>query len=109
MFDCISFVIHLLYTKLVMSKRPTTIRLDPLFHKEVTLEAEKAGLTFSTVVQLLLRAFAQGSVRIGVTQYPEKYLRSLERESTELSDRYRKKKVKGYTSSKALFNDILDQ
>jgi len=90
-----------------MPKQPTTIRLDPALYKEVIREARKAGLNFSNVVHLLLLAFIQGTVYIGVNQYPEEYLRTIERESEELSHLYRKRKVKGYASSKALLDAIL--
>lgn len=90
-----------------MSKNPTTIRLDPTFYKKVAKEAEKAGLSFSSVVNLLLRAFVQGTVHIGVTQYPEKYMKTIEKESADLSRLYQKGKMKGYSTSKELFNDIL--
>ena len=92
-----------------MPKHPTTIRLDPALYKEVIREARKVGLNFSNVVHLLLLAFIQGTVYIGVNQYPEEYLRTIERESEELGHLYRKKKVNGYTSSKSLFDAILKQ
>lgn len=91
-----------------MSKHPTTIRLDPALYKKVISEAQKAGLSFSSVVHLLLRAFVQGTVHIGVSQYPKKYVQALEKESAELSRLHRKGKAKGYSSAKELFNDILD-
>lgn len=90
-----------------MSKYPTTIRLDPALYKRVISEAKKAGLNFSSVVHVLLQAFVQGTVSIGVTQYPQGYMETLEKESSELSRLYRKGKAKGYTSSKELFGDIL--
>lgn len=90
-----------------MSKQPTTVRLDPALYKKVITEAKKSGLTFSSIVSLLLQAFVQGTVHIGVSQYPDEYIKALENESEELSDLYTKKKVKGYNSSKAMFSDIL--
>lgn len=90
-----------------MSKHPTTVRLDPALYKSVISEAKKAGLNFSSVVHLLLRAFVQGTVHIGVSQYPKGYLQTLEQESAELSRLYQKGKLKGYSSSKELFGDIL--
>ncbi len=90
-----------------MSKHPTTIRLDLALHKKVIKEAEKTGLNFSSVVHLLLNAFVQGTVHIGVSQYPQGYMQTLEKESLELSRLYRKGKTKGYSSSKDLFDDIL--
>ena len=90
-----------------MSKHPTTIRLDPVLYKEVLREAKKAGLTFTGVVHLLLRAFTEGTVQVGVMQYPDAYLKTLEKESAELSRQYTKGKAKGYASSKAMFDDIL--
>jgi antitoxin component of RelBE/YafQ-DinJ toxin-antitoxin module len=92
-----------------MSKHPTTIRLDRQLYKKAAQKAEKYGLTFSGVIHMLLQAFNEGSVQIGVTQYPEKYLKTLEKESAALSRLYKKGKVKGYASSKALFNDILGE
>ena len=92
-----------------MSKHPTTIRLDQTLYKAVLKEAHNAGLSFSAVVHLLLQAFTQGTVQIGVTQYPQEYLKKLEKESKELSRLYRKGKMKGYASSKELFDDILER
>ncbi len=90
-----------------MSKHPTTVRLDPVLYKKVIVEAKKTGLNFSGVVHLLLQAFVRGTVHIGVTQYPEKYIEALEAESEELSRLYKARKVKGYNSSQELFGDIL--
>lgn len=90
-----------------MSKHPTTVRLDPILYKKVITEAERAGLNFSSVVHLLLRAFVQGTVHIGVSQYSEGYVKALEKESQELGRLYKKGKIKGYSSSKELLNDIL--
>lgn len=90
-----------------MSKHPTTVRLDPTLYKKVISEAKKTGLNFSSVVHVLLQAFVQGTVFIGVTQYPQGYLQTLEKESFELSRLYRKGKAKGFSSSKELFDDIL--
>jgi len=90
-----------------MAKHPTTIRLDPRFRLKVDREAKKAGLTFTTVVHLLLNAFIEGDVHIGVTQYPKGYLQALEKESADLSREYRTGKAKGYRSSKELFDAIL--
>ncbi len=92
-----------------MSKHPTTIRLEQNLYKEVILKAQKAGLSFSGVIHLLLHAFANGTVHIGVTQYPDKYLRTLEKESAEMSYLYKEGKVKGYASAKALFSDTLER
>lgn len=92
-----------------MSKHPTTIRLDPDLYKKVVREAEKSGLSFSVVVQMLLQAFIQGEVRIGVTQYPKGYLETLAKEADELRENNRKGKVKRYSSSKELFDDILKE
>ena len=92
-----------------MPKRPPTIRLDPLLYKKVLREGKKAGLSFSNIVQLLLGEFAAGSLRIGVTRYPQGYLRKLEREAEELQRLYRAGKVKGYTSAKEMFRDILGE
>ena len=90
-----------------MAKKPTTIRLDTRLHKAAVRQAHKEGLDFSGAVHLLLLAFTQGDVHIGVSQYPPGYLETLEKESKELSRLYRKGKVKSYPSSKALFDDIL--
>jgi hypothetical protein len=92
-----------------MAKKPTTIRLDTRLHKEVVRRARKEGLNFSGVVHLLLLAFTQGDLQIGVTQYPKKYIEAIEKESEELSRRYRQGRVKGYGSAKELFDDILDR
>ncbi|MBU1124189.1 hypothetical protein KJ652_06435 [Patescibacteria group bacterium] len=90
-----------------MTKQPTTIRLDPRLYKQVLREAKKSGLSFTGIVHLLLQAFVAGEVQVGVTQYPKEYVENLEKESAELSRLYKEGKAKGYTSSKALFNDIL--
>lgn len=90
-----------------MPKRPTTIRLDASLYTEALHASKKTGISFSDVVHLLLQAFVQGAVHIGVSQYPEGYVRSLEKESAELSRLYRKGKVKGYTTGKRLFDDML--
>ena len=92
-----------------MSKHPTTIRLDPVLYKGVLREAKKKGMSFSNVVHLLLYAFTEGSIQIGVTQYPQKYMETLEKDSKELSRLYRKGRAKGYGSSKELFDDILER
>ena len=92
-----------------MAKHPTTIRLDRRFRQKVDREAQKAGLNFTTVVFLLLRAFVDGEVQVGVTQYPKAYLETLAKEADELRTLHRKGKVKTYTSSKELFDDILDR
>lgn len=90
-----------------MSKHPTTIRLDAALYKEALHEIKKTGLSFSDVVHLLLQAFVRGTVRIGVSQYPEGYVRTLEKESAELSRLYHKGKAKGYTTGRELFDDML--
>ncbi|TSC57772.1 MAG: hypothetical protein Greene041619_937 [Candidatus Peregrinibacteria bacterium Greene0416_19] len=90
-----------------MSKQPTTIRLEPAFYKQVLREAKKTGLSFSDIVHLLLRAFTEGAVQIGVTQYPKGYLEMIGREAEELRRFHRKGKVKKYASAKEAFDDIL--
>ena len=92
----------------MITKQSTSIRLDSHLHTLVMREAKKSGLSFSGVVHLLLQAFVQGNVRVGVFQHSDSSLRNLEKESQELSDLYRKKKMKGYSSAKELFHDILD-
>lgn len=90
-----------------MSKQTTTIRLDKNLYKTTIREAKKAGLSFNGVVHLLLIAFAKGELEVGVTGYPEKYIRSLEKESAQISQSYKKGKAKGYGSAKKMFDDIL--
>lgn len=90
-----------------MQKHPTTVRLDPALYKKVISEAKKTGLNFSNVVHVLLQAFVQGTVSIGVSQYPRGYMKTLEKESSELSRLYRKGRSKGYSSSRELFDAIL--
>jgi hypothetical protein len=92
-----------------MSKHPTTIRLDEKLYKQTVREAKKAGLTFSGVVHILLRAFTEGDVDIGVAKYPKKYLEALDKEAKELRRLHRQGKVKSYTSAKALMDDILGE
>ena len=90
-----------------MVKQTTTIRLEPRFRKAIIREAKKAGLNFSDIVYLLLRAFLEGSVHIGVTQYPKGYIETLNKEADSLDRAYRKGKVRSYHSGKELFDDIL--
>ncbi len=90
-----------------MTKHPTTIRLDPLLYKKVLHEGRKAGLSFSDIVHLLLRAFVEGTVHIGVTQYPKGYLETLEKEADQLRTLRKRGKAKEYGSAKELFDDIL--
>ena len=92
-----------------MAKHPTTIRLDQNLHRKVSQEAERHGLNFSNIVHLLLQAYVEGSVQIGVTQYPKGYLETLEKESAAIEKRYTKGKTKGYSSGKMLLGDILDR
>jgi antitoxin component of RelBE/YafQ-DinJ toxin-antitoxin module len=92
-----------------MSKLTTSIRLDQNLHKQVAREAEKAGLSFSAIVQLLLRAYAKGSVHIGVTQYSHEYLEAIGKEADALRQSRKGGKAKSYASSKALFDDILSR
>ena len=94
-----------------MAKHPTTIRLDPALRRAVLREAKKSGLSFSDVVLSLLEAFSEGSIRINmqVTQYPPKYLEKLEKEADKLHEDYLKGKVKGYTSTRKMFDDILKE
>ena len=90
-----------------MSKRSTTIRLEPTLQKGVLREAKKAGLTFSGVVHFLLQAFVDGDVHIGVTQLPKAYLRKISKEADALRLANRKGETKRFASSKELFDDIL--
>ena len=90
-----------------VSKQPTTVRIDRRLHEEALREARKTGLTFSGIIHLLLSAYVDGTVNVGVTQYPAEYLHSLQKESAALSGRYRKGTVKGYASPKAMFDDSL--
>ncbi len=52
----------------MIKKQSTSVRLDSHLHALVLKEAKKAGLSFSGVVHLLLQAFVQGDVRVGVIQ-----------------------------------------
>ena len=88
------------------TKHPTTIRLDMNLYKDVKQQARKVGMSFSSVVHMLLLAFTDGSVKIGVSQYPKGYLEALTRESDELSLLARKGKVKGFSSSKKMFEAL---
>lgn len=92
-----------------MAKQPTTVRLDPNLYKKVQKEAQKEGLNFSSVVHILLHAFVEGSIQIGVTQYPKEYLETLGKEAEELRNLNRKGQAKTFASSKALFDDILER
>ena len=90
-----------------MVKQTTTIRLDACFRKAIVREAKKAGLNFSDIVNLLLRAFVDGTVQIGVTQYPKGYIEQLHKEADALRKAHRGGKVKGYSTAKEMFDDIL--
>ncbi|OGJ54877.1 hypothetical protein A3D11_00740 [Candidatus Peribacteria bacterium RIFCSPHIGHO2_02_FULL_49_16] len=92
-----------------MPKHPTTIRIEQNLYRETVREAEKIGLNFTSVVHLLLYAFMEGTVQIGVTQHPPEYLAALGKEADSLRHQHRKGKAKRYASSKALFDDILDR
>ena len=92
-----------------VSKQPTTMRIDPRLHGEALREARKAGLTFSGIVHLLLSAFVDGTVHVGVTQYPTEYLAALGKEADQLRRLHRSGKAKSYSSAKKLFDDILDR
>ena len=92
-----------------MVKQPTTIRLEKGLRDDVLREARKAGLDFSGIVHLLLLAFVRGDVHVGVLPYPKGYLETLGREAEELRSQHRKGKTKRYTSSKELFDAILER
>lgn len=87
----------------------TTVRLDERLRKKVMREAKKAGLNFSDVVQMLLAAFAEGSVHIGVTRYPPGYIEKLEKEADEADRLLRSGKAKTYASAKEMLADILKE
>ncbi len=90
-----------------MAKDVTTIRLQPQLRRAILREAKKAGLSFSDIVQLLLRAFVDGTVQIGVMQYPQHYIDTLDKEVIALRKANRAGKVKRYKSAKEAFDDIL--
>ena len=90
-----------------MTKNVTTIRLDSGLRKALLREAKRAGLSFSDVVQLLLRISIEGGMHIGVTQYPKGYIEKLEKEADALRMAHRKGKAKGYSSGKEMMDDIL--
>ena len=90
-----------------MVKQTTTIRLEPQFRREILRQAKKAGLNFSSIVQLLLQAFLDGTVHIGVTQHPQRYIDVIDKEADVLRIANRRGKVRRYSSSKELFDDIL--
>ncbi len=86
---------------------PTTIRLDPVLYKKVVREAKKKGLNFSNVVHLLLHAFVDESISIGVTHYPPAYIKAVEKEADALRRKNRSGTAKRYSGTKELFDDIL--
>lgn len=90
-----------------MAKDVTTIRIDSALRKAILREAKKAGLSFSDIVQLLLRMFIDQKMHVGVTQYPKGYIEKLEKEADALHKAYLKGKVKGYSSGKEMIDDIL--
>ena len=92
-----------------MAKDVTTIRLDSALRKAILREAKKAGLSFSDIAQLLFRAFVDGTVQIGVTQYPKGYIEKLHKEADALDRAFRKGKVRSYSYGKELFDDILQR
>lgn len=90
-----------------MPKDVTTIRLQPALRKAVFREMKKSGMSFSGIVQLLLRALVDGTVQIGVTQYPKGYIEKLHKEADALDKAYSKGEVRSYGSGKELLDDIL--
>ncbi len=51
-----------------MNKSVTTIRLNPEQRSAVIRQAHKSGLSFSSVVQMLLQGYLDGSIQLGVAQ-----------------------------------------
>ena len=92
-----------------MNKSVTTIRLQPDVRKAVVREAKKWGLSFTDIVNILLRAYLHGSVQIGVTDYPKWYLDKIHKEADELRRLSRQGKAKTYASAKELFDELLDR
>ncbi len=90
-----------------MTKHLTTIRLDERLKKGVQKKAKKYGLTFSDIVHLLLDAFVTGEVEVGVTKYPIKYLKQINKEIDEMDRLRRAGKLKSYASAKEMFKAIL--
>ncbi len=90
-----------------MSKHVTTIRLDDALRKKVLFEAKKTGLSLSEVIHLLLVSYADKEVKIGVTQYPKKYMDIIHKEIEEMRRLRRLGKLKSYRTAKDAFDDIL--
>ncbi len=92
-----------------MPKDVTTIRIQPDIRRAVLRQVKKSGMTFSNIVNLLLQAYLDGTVHVGVTQYPKGYLEKLHKEADALRKASRAGKTKVYSSAKELFDDLLDR
>ena len=62
-----------------MTVRVSASHVGPGFNSRHLHHLSFRTLFFSSVVHLLLQAFVQGTVHIGVSQYPEKYLQTLKK------------------------------
>ena len=100
---------NLLYNVLQMPNPITSIRLDSKLRKQIEQIAKELGLHFSDIVQLALRAIANGEWQIGVTRYPPKYIEAIHKETGQTRALRKKGKLKGYKSGKNLINDILSE
>lgn len=85
----------------------TTVRLDPKLKQAVDKRAKALGMDFSEVARVLFASFSVGDISIGVTQYPDKYVKMLRAEERRMEKEYKSGKAKLYGSAKELFDDLL--
>lgn len=107
----IEILFFLVYIKAMASKTSTTIRIDQQLKRMIMKIAREQGLSFSQVASIALKAIADGvmHISVGVSKYPEWYLNELDKESEEMTKQYEAGKLKTYSSSKELFDDILER
>lgn len=109
--NMIEILFFLVYIKAMASKTSTTIRIDQQLKRMIMKIAREQGLSFSQVASIALKAIADGvmHISVGVSKYPEWYLNELDKESEEMTKQYEAGKLKTYSSSKELFDDILER
>lgn len=73
--------------------------------------AREQGLSFSQVASIALKAIADGviHVSVGVSKYPKWYMNELDKDSEEMMRKYKTGKLKTYSSSEELFDDVLER
>lgn len=107
-YPCIAFVFYLIYNGFTM-KSATTIRLDKKLKKQIVDLAKKYGLTFSDIVNMVLRAVADEEIHVGITQYPPGYIAEIEKRAEETYQLYKQGKIKGYTDPDEAMKALLKE